>query len=127
MTVSVCLCAFSRRAATVVCFFLLLLFSAVSLGAQDSPVNEYQWKANFLAKSANFVSWPTDSPVHAASAFRWCMFGNFSFGSSLAELTRGAVVEGKKSEVKWVHKEAELRGCQIIFVSRSEAKNYKKI
>jgi hypothetical protein len=82
------------------------------------------WKANFLARSASFVDWPGDSPFQTASSFRWCVFGTFSFGTTLAELTRDIVVNGKKSEVKWIRKETELIGCQIIFVSRSEEKRY---
>lgn len=30
-------------------------------------------------------------------------------------------------EVRWMHKELELKGCQIIFVSRSEERRYGKI
>ena len=109
------------------CACLLLLIPATLLIAQGSSVNEYQWKANFLAKSANFVDWPGDAPFRASNAFRWCVYGTFSFGTSLAELTRDMTIEGKKAEVKWVHKEAELAGCQIIFISRSEAKHYAKL
>jgi len=93
---------------------------------QESVSAEYVWKANFLARSASFVDWPADS-MQTVNAFRWCVFGTFSFGTTLAELTRDIVVNGKKSEVKWIHKEAELVGCQIIFVSRSEEKRYPKV
>ena len=127
LTVSVRLRAFSRGATAKACMCLLLSVSTTSLGAQNSTLSEYQWKANFLAKSANFVDWPGNSPLRDASAFRWCVYGNFSFGTSLAELTRDMAIEGKKSEVKWIRKEAELAGCQIIFISRSEAKHYAKL
>jgi len=36
-------------------------------------------------------------------------------------------VHGKRMEVKWMHKEKELRACQILFVSQSEAKRYKPV
>jgi hypothetical protein len=55
------------------------------------------------------------------------VYGTFSFDTSLAERTRDVVVEGKKSEVKWIRKQAELASCQIIFVSQSEKKNYAKV
>lgn len=108
---------------------LLLLFGSAELpgAAQDPAANEIVWKANFLAKSAAFLEWPVDSPLHNANAFRWCVYGTFSFGTTLAELTRDLTFEGKRSEVKWIKKDTELSGCQIIFVSRSEAKNYAKV
>lgn len=119
---------FLRRLCAVAMTALLALgWATSSCAAQQDIPAEYTWKANFLAKSASFVEWPTDSPLQASSAFRWCVFGNFSFGTALAEMTRDIVVEGKRSEVKWVHKEGELASCQIIFVSRSEEKRYGKI
>jgi hypothetical protein len=95
--------------------------------AQDPAANEMVWKANFLAKSAAFVDWPTDSPLRTANAFRWCVYGTFSFGTTLAEMTRELTFEGKRSEVRWIKKGSELAGCQIIFVTRSEGKNYGKV
>lgn len=117
------------KSVAVVVFACILILSPAqpAATAQNSITQEYQWKANFLAKSASFIDWPGVSPLHTANAYRWCVFGSFSFGTSLAELTRDAIVDGKKSEVKWIHKDAELAGCQIIFVSRSEAKHYAKV
>ena len=36
-------------------------------------------------------------------------------------------VSGRKIELRWVHKEQELDGCEVIFFSRSEEKRYGKI
>ena len=115
-----------RRVCAALCVSLLV--GAPSFGAaQDSAANELLWKANFLAKSASFVDWPVDSPLQMANAYRWCVYGTFSFGTTLAEMTRDMVIEGKRSEVKWIKKEAELVSCQIIFVTRSESKHYAKV
>ena len=115
------------RVCASLCALLLLFTCAESRGAaQDAAANEIVWKANFLAKSAAYIEWPVESPLHNANAFRWCVYGTFSFGTTLAELTRDLTFEGKRSEVKWIRKDTELSGCQIIFVSRSEAKNYAK-
>jgi len=84
-------------------------------------------ESKFFGKSAAYIEWPVESPLHNANAFRWCVYGTFSFGTTLAELTRDLTFEGKRSEVKWIRKDTELSGCQIIFVSRSEAKNYAKV
>ncbi len=116
------------RVCATLCASLLLFALGESRGAaQDAAANEIVWKANFLAQSAAFIEWPVESPLHNANAFRWCVYGTFSFGTTLAELTRDLTFEGKRSEVKWIRKDTELSGCQIIFVSRSEAKNYAKV
>jgi len=42
-------------------------------------------------------------------------------------MTRDVTFEGKRSEVRWIKRDSELAGCQIIFVTRSEGKNYSKV
>ncbi len=108
---------------------MALVFTVIwpARAAQRDLTQEYVWKANFLARSASFVEWQSDSPLRTASSFRVCVYGNFSFGTALAEMTRDIVVDGKRAEVKWIHKEADLASCQIIFVSGSEEKHYAKI
>lgn len=93
-------------------------------GAIDS---EYRSKANFLAAFPNFIEWPAEAFPSESAPLVLCVFGNFSFGTALTELTRGASIRGRKVEVRWQHKEQELRSCQILFVSRSEEKRYGRI
>jgi hypothetical protein len=56
-----------------------------------------------------------------------CVFGDFAFGTSLAELTRGTTAHAKRVEIRWVHKEQDLHSCHILFVSRSEQKRYGQV
>jgi YfiR/HmsC-like len=95
--------------------------------ADDSVSEEYQLKANFLAMAPNFVEWPNNASAGGAKTFQICIFGAFPFGTELAELTRRTTVVGKSVEVRWIRQEMELRSCQIVFVSRSEQKHYKKL
>jgi hypothetical protein len=119
---------FTRRVCSVLCAWMVLLAPPASFSAAQYPAeNEMVWKANFLAKSAAFVEWPLDSPVRSVNTFRWCVYGTFSFGTTLAEMTRDLTFNGKRSEVKWIKKESQLADCQIIFVTRSEGKNYAKV
>ena len=129
MSLSLFLRSLTRRVLAMLFAWVLVLvpLSSRAAGAQDSPRSEYEWKANFLAKSANFVDWTEESFPPTSPAFRVCVFGSFSFGTSLAEITRAVAVRGKRMEVKWVRKEADLAGCQIVFVSQSESKRYGKV
>lgn len=98
-----------------------------SLAADGDRLNEYRAKAAFLAAFPNFIEWPPDAFPSQQAPIVLCVFGDFSFGTSLAELTRGTSIRGRAVEVRWIRKEQELRSCQILFVSRSEAKRYGKI
>jgi len=94
--------------------------------AQDGN-GEYRAKAGLLAAFPNFIEWPTDAfPSEQAPIFI-CVFGDFSFGTSLAEMTRGMFIRSRRVQVRWARKKQDLRACHILFVSRSEDKRYATI
>jgi len=95
--------------------------------AQESTAQQYKNKATFLAAFPSFVEWPESAFPSTESPFVICVRGDFSFGTSLAELARGKSPHGRRVEVRWVHKDQDLRSCQIAFISRSELKRYAKL
>ena len=105
----------------------MLECTTLPLSAQQSVAAEYHSKANFLATFPSFVEWPDGTFASTAAPFVICVRGDFSFGTALAELARSASPHGRRVEVRWAHKDSELRDCQIVFVSRSEAKRYTKV
>jgi YfiR/HmsC-like len=111
-------------------FFGLLTILVLPLTAsrgREERLNEYQAKASFLAAFPKFVEWPPDAFSAEQSPLLLCVFGDFSFGTSLAEATRGTSIRGRHVEVRWARKEQDLRACHILFVSRSEGKRYGSI
>ena len=104
----------------------LVLPLPASRGRQER-FNEYQAKASFLAAFPKFVEWPPGAFSAEQSPLLLCVFGDFSFGTSLAEATRGTSIRGRLVEVRWARKEQDLRACHILFVSRSEGKRYGSI
>lgn len=88
---------------------------------------EYQLKAMYLRKIPSFVEWPPSAANTSKAAFQMCTLGDYPFGSRLAQEVGGVSVSGRMIELRWVHKEQELNGCEVIFFSRSEAKRYEKI
>lgn len=95
--------------------------------AREEKLNEYQAKASFLAAFPKFVEWPPDAFSAEQSPVVLCVFGDFSFGTSLAAATRGTSIRGRSVEVRWARKQQDLRLCHILFVSRSEGKRYASI
>jgi hypothetical protein len=89
--------------------------------------DEYRAKASFLAAFPKFIEWPADAFPSKEAPLVLCVFGHFAFGTSLAELTLGASIRGRHIEVRWLHREQDLRTCHILFVSGSESKNYGSI
>jgi hypothetical protein len=111
---------------------ILILIAAIgpalpSYGAPENHADEYLAKAGFLAAFPNFVEWPSDAFPSQKAPLLLCVFGDFPFGTSLAERTRGTLIHGRRVEVRWARKEQDLRTCQILFVSRSEAKRYERV
>jgi YfiR/HmsC-like len=101
---------------------------ARSACAQMTTVTkEYRTKATFLATFPSFIDWPEDAFPAGTAPFLVCVVGDFQFGTSLAEVTRSSLPHGRRVEVRWVHKDSELRKCHILFVSRSEAKRYARV
>jgi YfiR/HmsC-like len=104
-----------------------VILSVVSIVAQSSAPTEYQNKAVFLSQFPNFIEWPDSAFSSVTSPFLICVFGDFKFGTSLAEATRSERFHGRKLEVRWLRKIPEVRACQILFVSRSEAARYGQV
>jgi hypothetical protein len=119
----------TRRVWTAVLLGALISFSIQPppLHAQSAKDVEYRAKAIFLSKFPSFVEWPEEALPPSQAPFLVCVYGDFSFGMSLVENARGETVHGRQLEVKWMHKEKDLRACQILFVSRSEAKRYRQV
>lgn len=109
--------------------FLVLILGWCSVEglAQASATAEYRTKAALIANFLGFVDWPDDALGAANSPFLVCATGDFPFGTALAESTRGETVHGRRVDVLWIRQESELRTCQVLFVSRSEAKRYRRI
>jgi len=103
---------------------LSLLLISLPLPAQNSAPLEYRAKANYLANFPSFVEWPPEALPEGKAPFLVCVFGEFPFGTFLAEITRGTTVHNRPIEIRWIRKPQELSTCQILFVSHSEQKRY---
>jgi hypothetical protein len=96
------------------------------LVAQNPTAPEYRAKANYLANFPSFVEWPPEALPPGKAPFLFCVFGEFPFGTSLAEITRGTTIHDRHLEIRWIRKPQELAACQVLFVSHSEQKRYSQ-
>jgi hypothetical protein len=117
---------FLSRALVRITTALSLLLISLPLPAQNSAPLEYRAKANYLANFPSFVEWPPEALPQGKAPFLVCVFGEFPFGTFLAEITRGTMVHNRPVEIRWIRKAQDLTSCQILFVSHSEQKRYSQ-
>jgi YfiR/HmsC-like len=97
------------------------------LRTQEPPAIRVRSEANFLANFPHFVEWPASAfPDHDAP-FDICFFGGADFGTSLTNLTKGVLAQGRHIEVRLANTMSQFKSCHILFVNRTEAKNYQEI
>jgi hypothetical protein len=120
--------------ATFTWFYALMLTTALTLalspqkaGAQAAISKEYQIKAVFLFNFAQFVQWPETNFPDAGAPFRIGVLGDDPFNTFLDETVRGENIKGHPLTIQRYHNVDDARGCQILFVSRSESKQMEEI
>lgn len=107
----------------------VLLFAVNPAGSQPSVTEsqDYRAKAVFLGKFPSLVEWPSQAFANSGSPLLICVFGDFRFGTSLAETLRGTSVQGHPLEARWVRKEQNLSACQVVYISGVEKSRYQRI
>lgn len=112
------------RVAKIIFLAALLGTTGRALRAQSPQPSEYQVKAAYLYNFAKFVEWPSSGEdKHIVIG----ILGQNPFGAVLENTVKNKSVNGHKLEVKTVTSIAELRNCQIAFISRSEKRRLREI
>jgi len=66
---------------------LSLLLTSLPLPAQNFTPSECRTRANYLANFPSSVDWPAEVLPSGKAPFLICLFGEFPFGTFLAEIT----------------------------------------
>jgi len=99
-----------------------LLFSAGSPAAADVPATtEAQVKAVFLFNFAKYVDWPASAFANAKAPITIGVLGTDPFGDKLQHVVEGKSVNGRPIIIKHLSADSDLNGCNILFISHSEA------
>lgn len=109
------------------CLAILLCLLALAPRAADAQSREYQVKAAFLFNFAQFVEWPADTYAATNAPFSIGILGDDPFGTALDETVRGETIGSHKLVIQRSQQIAELAGCQMIFISKSEKKHIAEI
>jgi hypothetical protein len=98
----------------------------LNLQAQ-SPATEYQVKAAYLLNFGKFVTWPASTVAVNPEPFSICVLGEDPFGSVLDSTVRGEKIDGRSVVAKRIRDAGEASACNILFISRSEQGQVRKI
>lgn len=104
-----------------------LAFAWPRVAAATEPISEYALKAAFVFHFTQFVDWPDSAFSDAAAPFVIGVLGDNPFGESLAELVEDETFHGRRIVVWHGEKLAESKGCQILFISRSEEAHLERV
>jgi hypothetical protein len=86
--------------------------------AQEAASLEYQVKAVFLLRIAQFTEWPADSE-QLAQPFVIGVLGHDPFGSILEQTVEGERISGRPIIVQRYEVLADLAPCDLLFVAAS--------
>jgi hypothetical protein len=104
------------------CALTLLLFVSLSgmSSARAQTSKEYQIKAAFLFNFAQFVEWPAAAFADASAPISIGVLGDDPFGAVLDQTIEGETINHRKLIVQRSQRVTDLKGCHLVFISKSE-------
>ncbi len=102
----------TKKTAVVLGVIGTVLFASPQARAQS---REYELKAAFLLNFTQYVKWPANA-LPAGAPFTIGIVGGDPFAGGLDKAVQGETVAGRKIVVRHG---GDMRGCQMVFVSRS--------
>lgn len=115
-----------RKRSLLACFFLLISVAQLPVCAQTTA-GEYQIKAAFLFHFAQFVSWPPGALDAGQQVINLCVFADEPHRQELEDTIQGKLVDGRVLQIRLLGQTAEIQGCNILFLSRDEARRQAAI
>jgi hypothetical protein len=111
---------------------LLGLAAALAFGPREAPAQlavskEYQVKAVFLFNFVQFVEWPPEAFTNIDTPICIGVLGEDPFGTALEETVRGEIVQNRKLVVQRSRRVEDLKGCHLMFISKSETERVSGI
>lgn len=95
--------------------------------AEEPSLTKYQVEAVFLFNFAKYVTWPAAAFTNAATPITIGVLGADPFGDNLPRAVEGKTISGRPFVIKHLAPNSELSGCQILFISDSEASRMGEI
>jgi len=114
----------NRLKRAIFLFFVAVFLFSVSpaaLGQTKGP-SEYDVKAAFLFRFAQFVEWPESAFREVNSPLIYCTVGGDPFQGVLDATFRGKAVGAHALEVRHLKETDDVRGCHVVFLGKPDKK-----
>ncbi len=105
--------------------FVLIVSTVLTLTSPsqtwaEAPSKEYQVKAACLFNFVQFIEWPADSFADGDSPIIIGVLGDDPFGKALDQMIDGESIQGRKLVIRRSNSIVEMKGCHLLFISKSE-------
>ena len=116
------LCATTHRSSRIFLALLLALAAAWAGPCRAGPEvgSEYQTKAAQIYSFTKFIDWPAKKFPSSESPFIIGVYGSDEITDFLRESFQSRRIKDRPVEIRHLTNKAELVGCHLVFVSRSE-------
>jgi hypothetical protein len=115
----------SRRWKLLILLFAVLHCTTAPAFAQVSK--EYQLKAVFLWRLAQFTQWPSEAFENSDSPIVICVLGENPFGDALNAAVTGETAHGRRLVVQHHRAVDQLRSCHILYFTGAGPRQAKEI
>ena len=106
--------------------FLFLAF-VLSIPAQAQVSKEYQLKAVFLWRLAQFTEWPSDAFENSESPIVICVLGDNPFDGALNAAVSGETAHGRKFVIQMLRVIEQVKTCHILYSAAAAARQSRDI
>ncbi len=117
----------ARRPMTAKWMALFLIFVVTLGGRAQNPATEYEVKAAYLLNFGKFIKWPAEAIPPGMDTFSICVLGDDPFGNALNTTVRDEKIGGLPVVARRIGRSQDVTGCQVLFISRSEEKQFRKL
>jgi hypothetical protein len=96
---------------------MVICISFVIAPASAQVSKEYQLKAVFLWRLAQFTEWPSDAFERADSPIVICVLGENPFDGALNAAVEGETAHGRKMTIQQHRVIEQARSCHILYIA----------
>jgi len=110
-------------------FYVIFVSAVFVLTAPAFPQasKEYQLKAVFLWRLAQFAQWPSDAFEGPDSPLVICVLGENPFGDALDAAVRGETAHGRKFVVQYHRVIDQIKTCHVLYITGAGPRQAKNI
>lgn len=106
---------------------VFLFASSQSAAGQDIGGGVYQAQSEYIRSFADFIAWPAPAKQPSNEAINFCILGHDPYGDLLNKSVLFHPVGDRPTIITRGQRLGDLIGCNVLFVSSSEAKHEEKI